>query len=74
MMEDNNELSRRNFVRKLEKYTSAEKQKLGECIEMFKKEYDAQVECLKGKSRYDAKPKKFTPQGIGNLCWTFIAT
>ena len=43
MMEDNNETSRRNFVRQLEKYTLAEKQKLGECVEMFKKEYDTQV-------------------------------
>ena len=40
---------------------------------MFKKEYDAQVECLKGKNRYDAKRKKFIPQDIGNLCYTFIA-
>ena len=40
---------------------------------MFKNEYDAQVECLKGKTRYDAKRKKFTPQDIGNLCYTFIA-
>ena len=74
MMEDNNESSRRNFVRQLEKYTLAEKQKLGECVEMFKKEYDAQVECLKGKTRYDAKHKKFTPQDIGNLCYIFMAT
>ena len=41
---------------------------------MFKKEYDAEVECLKGRSQYDAKGKKFTPQDIGNLCYTFIAT
>ena len=50
MMEDNSESSRRNFVRQLEKYTLAEKQKLGESVEMIKKEYDAQVECLKGKT------------------------
>ena len=74
MMEDNNESSRRNFVRQLEKYTLAEKQMLGECVEMFKKEYDVLVECLKGKTRYDAKPTKFTPQDIGNLYYTFIAT
>ena len=73
MMEDNNESSRRNFVRQLEKYTLAEKQKLGECVDMFKKEYDAEVECLKGKTRYDAKCKKFTLQDIGNLCYTFTA-
>ena len=73
-MEGNNESSRRNFVRQLEKYTLAEKQKLGECVEMFKQEYDAQVECLKGKTRYDAKRKKFTQQDIGNLCYTFTAT
>ena len=57
MMEENNESSRRNFVRQLEKYTLAEKHKLGECVEMFKKEYDAQVECWKGKSHCDAKRK-----------------
>ena len=74
MMKDNNESSRRNFVRQLEKYTLAEKQKLGECIEILKNECDAQVECLKGKARYDAKRKKFTPRDIGNLCYTFIAT
>ena len=74
MMEGNNESSRRNFVRQLEKYTLAEKQKLGECVEVFKKEYDTQAECLKGKTRYDAIRKKFTPQDIGNLCYTFIAT
>ena len=51
MMEDNNESSRRNFVHQLEKYSLAEKQMLGECVEMFKKEYNAQVECLKGKTR-----------------------
>ena len=73
MMEDNNELRRRNFVRQSEKNTLAEKQKLWECIEMFKKKYDAQVECLKGKDRYDARRKKFIPQDIGNLCYTFIA-
>ena len=72
-MEDNNELSRRNFVRQSEKNTLAEKQKLVERIEMSKKEYDAQMECWKGKTRYDAKCKKFTPQDIGNLCYTFIA-
>ena len=38
MMEDNNESSRRNFVRQLEKYTLAEKRKLGECVEMLKRE------------------------------------
>ena len=48
MMKGNNESSRRNFVRQLEKYTLAEKQKLGECIEIFKNEYDAKGECLKG--------------------------
>ena len=74
MMEGNNDSRKRNFVRQLEKYTLAEKQKLGECIEMFKREYDAQVECLKRKTRYDAKRKNFTPQNIGNLCYTFIAT
>ena len=74
MMEDNNESSRRNFVCQLEKYTLAEKQKLGECVEMFTKEYDAQVGCLKGKARYDPKRKNFTPQDIGNLCYTFMAT
>ena len=68
MMEDNNESSRRNFVRQLEKYTLAENQKLGECIEMFKKEYDVQVECLKGKSRYDAKRKKVYTTGY----WEFM--
>ena len=57
MIEDNNESSRRNFVHQLEKYTLAEKQKLGECAEMVKKEYDAQAECLKRKTRYDAKCK-----------------
>ena len=40
---------------------------------MFKKEYDAQVECLKGKTRYDAKAKKFSPRDNGNLCDTVIA-
>ena len=74
MMKDNNESSRRNFFRQLEKYTLIEKQKLGECVEMFKKEYDAQMECLKGKTRYDAICKKFALQDIGNLCYTFIAT
>ena len=74
MMKDNNESSRRNFFRQLEKYTLIEKQKLGECVEMFEKEYDAQMECLKGKTRYDAICKKFTLQDIGNLCYTFIAT
>ena len=68
MMEDNNELSRRNFVRQSEKNTLAEKQKLVECIEMFKKEYDAQVECLKGKNRYDAKRKKVYTTGY----WEFM--
>ena len=33
------------------------RKKLGECVEVFKKEYDVQVECLKGKTRYDAKPR-----------------
>ena len=74
MMEDNNEPSRRNFVHQLEKYTLAEKQKLRECIAIVKKEYDAQAECLTGKIRYNTKRKKFTPQDIGNLCYTFIAT
>ena len=74
MMKYNSESSRRSFVRQLEKYTLAEKQKLMECVEMLKKEYDAQVECLNGRTRYDAKRKKFTPQDIGNLCYTFIAT
>ena len=50
------------------------RKQLGECVEMFKKEYDVQVECLKGKTRYYAKPKNFTPQDIGNLYYTFIAT
>ena len=68
MMEDNNESSRRNFVRQLEKYTLAEKQKLGECIEMFKKEYDVQVECLTGKTRYDTKRKKVYTTGY----WEFM--
>ena len=72
-MEDKNELSRRNFVRQSEKNTLAEKQKFWECIEVFKTEYDAHVECLKGKNRYDAKGKKFIPQDIRNLCYTFIA-
>ena len=46
----------------------------GKALNFFKKEYDAQVECLKGKkTRYDAKRKKFTPQEIGNLCYTVIA-
>ena len=62
MMEDNSESNRRNFVRQLDKYTLAEKQKLGECVEMCKKEYDAQVALLKGKTRYDAKRKKFVVQ------------
>ena len=46
MMEDNNESSRRNFVPQLEKYTLPEKQKLGECAEMFKKE---SIRCHKQK-------------------------
>ena len=37
MMEDNNESSRRNFVRQLEKYTLAEKQKLGNALTCSKK-------------------------------------
>ena len=74
MMEDNNEPSRKNFVRQLEKYTLAEKQKLWECAEMLKKEYDAQVECLKGKTGYDVRRKTFTQLDIGNLCYTFTAT
>ena len=45
MMEDYIESSRRNFARQWEKYTLMEKQKLGESVEMFEKEYDAQVEC-----------------------------
>ena len=65
MMEDNNESSRRNFVRQLKKYTLAEKQKLGERVEMFKIEYDAQVECLKGKTRYDAKRKSLHHRILG---------
>ena len=64
MMEDDNESSRRDFVHQLEKYTLAEKQELGECVELFKKECDAQVECLKGKNRYDTKRKKFVIQAL----------
>ena len=73
MIEDNNESSRRNFVSQLEKYTLAEKQKLGEYGETCKKDYIAQVGCLKGKTRYDAKCNKFTAQDIGTLWYTFIA-
>ena len=47
MMEDNNESSRRNFVRQLGKYTLCREAKARECVEMFQKEYDAQVECLR---------------------------
>ena len=71
MMEDDNESSRRDFVRQLEKYTLAEKQELGECVELFKKECDAPVECLKGKTQYDAKRKKFV---IQTLRQGFLAT
>ena len=65
MMEDTNGSSRRNFVRQLEKYALAEKQKLGECIEMFKKEYDAQVECLKGKTKYKPNAESLNHRILG---------
>ena len=68
MTEDNNESSRRSFACQLEKYTLAEKQKRGECIEMFKKEYDVQVECLKGKTSIRCQTQKVYTTGY----WEFM--
>ena len=54
-MEENDEFRRRNFARQLEKYSLEENQELGECVEMFKKEYDPEKEYFNGTTQYDAK-------------------
>ena len=45
----------KTFVRCKEKYSFAEKKKLGELVEKYMKEYD------KGKTHYDYKRKKTRP-------------
>ena len=51
----------KTFVRGKEKYSLAEKKKLEELVEKYKKEYDKEVKVLQGKSHYDYKRKKHAP-------------
>ena len=62
MMGEDDKFRRRNFARQLEKYSLEENQDLGECVEMFKKEYDPEMEYFKGTTRYDAKCIRFVVQ------------
>ena len=73
-MEDNNESSRRNFVHQLEKYTLAEKQKIGKCVEMFKERIRCSRGIFEGKDLIRCQTQKVYTRGIGNLYYTFIAT
>ena len=43
------------------KYTNEEKLELGELVDKFKEEYDAEVKRNEGKSKYDAKRKRHVP-------------
>ena len=43
------------------KYTNKEKLELGELVEKFKEEYDAEVKRNEGKTKYDAKRKRLVP-------------
>ena len=43
------------------KYTNEEKLELGELVEKFKEEYDAEVKRNEGKTKYDAKRKRHVP-------------
>ena len=51
----------RNYGRKRTECSNDERLALGELVEKYKKEFDAEVEKFRGKERWDAKRKKHVP-------------